>query len=296
MDYRRGYYADKPYRALSRSEKEFELLQTVLEERTRTDFPLQMSSESFPDSEGSYQIPVLLAFDRSRLVVEEGADFLNLEVVILARDLQDRTRAAVRDQVEIRPQGRQEGSDTRFVYQNLLLLEPGRYRLTAYLRDNRTGRMARAEADLQLPPVGPARASSLVLAGGWRSPDSPTGYRVRSGKHVTMVENPLQVGDRLLVPRVGSIFRPDETLYLHARLSAPGLYRIVLQDAGRRRVFESGWKALADGRDRSWSVNARFPLDGLKEGQYQVLVEVRLEGLEEQVPARSFQLVSAPRH
>ncbi|MEE8584989.1 MAG: VWA domain-containing protein [Acidobacteriota bacterium] len=298
VDYRRGYYADKPYRALSRSEKEFELLQTVLEERPRSDFPLQMSSEFFPAAGGRYQVPVLLAFDRSQLAVWAAADLLNLEVVILARGPQDRTRAAVRDQVEIRRRGREDDPETRFVYQNLLLLDPGSYRLTAYLRDNRTGRMARADHRLELPPDGLLRTSSLVLAGSWRKPGSPAGYRVRSGKHVTMIENPLQVAGRLLIPRVGAVFRPGESLYLHARISvqaaqpdAPsGQYQIFLQDEDLEQIFESGWKPLSAEKGQPLSVNARLPLDTLGEGHYRVWVEVRLPGYKEQVLTRNFQV------
>ena len=300
VDYRRGYYADKSYRALSRSEKEFELLQTVLEERQRSDFPLQMSSEFFPAAGGRYQVPVLLAFDRSQLAVGKEADLLNLEVIILARDPQDRTRAAVRDQVEIRRRGREDDPETRFVYQNLLLLDPGSYRLTAYLRDNRSGRMARAEDSTRLLPPGSVRTSSLVLAGAWRKPDSMTGYRVRSGKHVTMLENPLQVAGRLLVPRVGASFRPGESIYLHARISAQqdtpsGRYQIVLLDAGLQQVFESGWKPLAVEEGQSSSVNARLPLDPLAEGHYRVLLAVRLQGHQEQILSRGFQIIPAPQ-
>ena len=56
--YRKGYYADKPYRNLTPPEREFKLLQAVMDDAPVSDFSLAISAEYFPDSSGRYQIPI----------------------------------------------------------------------------------------------------------------------------------------------------------------------------------------------------------------------------------------------
>ena len=280
LEYRRGYYTDKPYKSLSTSEKEFKLLQTIVEDLPVWDFPLEIGAEYFPDSSGQYQVPILLAFNYSQMSKLLGAKDLNLELILLARDIQKVTRAGVRDNVQIRRRG--GDAEVRFVYQNLLVLEAGQYQLAAYVRDNRSGMMSQALHDLDLPPFGPVQLSSLVLAGAWKEPDSHSGYRIKKGKHVTTLQNPLQVRDRVLIPRVDSNFKQQETLYLHGKIgieeeSQSGDYRIILLDENQERLFESEWKTLMSGNKRPLDVNARFPLNQLELGKYKLVVEVRLK-------------------
>jgi len=294
--YRRGYYADKPYRNLTPPEREFKLLQTVMNDASVSDFPLEISAEYFPDSSGRYQIPILLAFNHWQLKVLSGADALNLEIIMLARDPLEQTQGGIRDTVEIRPQKGQE-SDTRFVYQNLLVLDHGEYRLTAFVRDNRTGLMSRVFRELKLPPLGRFRPSSLVLAAGWKEPDSQTGYRIKKGKHVTIVKNPLEIRDRVLIPRVNGEFTQLETLYLHGKVTVEkaqtGTYRIVLLNQGEERIFEGPWTSFTPGNTDPTSINARLPLKQLTHGNYQMVVEVRLGDEKTHLLVRKFTIVPA---
>ncbi len=104
-----------------------------------------------------------------------------------------------------------------------------------YLRDNRTVLMSQATRPLDLPPVGPVPLSSLVLAGKWRESDSQSRYRISIGEHVTILKNPLEVGGRVLIPRINAKFTRLETLYVHGKVgiqgeSQSGEYRINLLD------------------------------------------------------------------
>ena len=296
LAYRRGYYADKPFRSLSAPEREFKLLQTVMDDISVSDFPLQISAEYFPDASGRYQIPILLAFNHLRLKTLSGADELNLEVIMLARDPLKKTVGGVRDTVEIRPR-KGKDSDTRFVYQNLLVLDPGKYQLTAYVRDNRTGLMSRGVRGLRLPLPGRFRPSSLVLAGGWKEPNSQVGYRIKKGQHVTIVQNPLEIRDRVLIPRVSGKFTQLETLYLHGKIALEraqtGRYRIVLLNDGENRIFEGPWTEFAPQNTDPASINARLPLKQLPHGNYQMLVEVRLQDEETHRLVRDFVIIPA---
>ncbi len=294
LEYRSGYYADRPYRSLSSSEREFRFLQTIVDDVPVADFPLEISAEYFPDASGQYQVPILLGFNHSQLSELSGTKELNLEVIMLARDTLGMTRAGIRDKVEIRRV--KEDGEIRFVYENLLVLDPGEYQLSAYLRDNRTGMMSQAVYPMVLPPLGPVRLSSLVLAGEWKELDSQSRYRISIGKHVTIAKNPLEVQERTLIPRVNRKFTRLETLYLHGKVgiqgeSQEGEYRIILLNDARERLFEGAWKSLVPSDDYGLDINARLALNQLKEGKYQLLVEIRLKGRPTHLLARKFDVI-----
>ena len=294
LEYRNGYYADRPYRSLSSSEREFRFLQTIVDDLPVADFPLEISAEYFPDDSGQYQVPILLGFNHSQLSELSGTQELNLEVIMLARDILGITRAGIRDKVEIR-RVREDG-EIRFIYENLLVLDPGEYQLSAYLRDNRTGMMSQAVYPMDLPPLGPVRLSSLVLAGEWKELDSQSRYRISIGKHVTIVKNPLEVQERTLIPRVNWKFTRLETLYLHGKVgiqgkSQGGEYRIILLNEARERLFEGAWKSLVSSGDYGWDVNARLELNQLTEGKYQLVVEIRPRGRPIHLLAREFGVI-----
>ena len=292
--YRQGFYADKPYAALSTPEKEFKLLQVVLEGAPKIEFPLEISAEYFPDFAGQYRVPILAAFDRADFPSFDESGRLNLEVIILARDLKDVARSGLRDRVEIRR--RQEGEkDTRFVYQNLLVLGPGQYVLRVLLRDNRSGHLSQMDHRLDLPTRGRIQSSSLVLAGKLEESASKSRYRIKTGKQVTEIANPLEIGSRVIIPRVGGRFHRHETLYVHGQVETAdnggGEYRILILNAGGTNIYEGVWKALPGGLESAASVNARLPLQQLGHGKYRIVVEVRFAESQQHRLAEDFQIV-----
>ena len=292
--YRQGYYADKPYAALSTPEKEFKLLQTVLEGAPKVEFPVEISAEYFPGIEGRYRVPVLAAFDRAEFPSFDESGRLNLEVIILARDLKDVARAGLRDRVEIRRRADGE-KDTRFVYQNLLVLGPGQYVLRVLLRDNRSGLLSQMDHRLDLPPPATIQSSSLVLAGKLEESASQSRYRIKTGKQVTEIANPLEIGTRVLIPRIGGRFHRHETLYVHGRVEtangSAGEYRILILNARGTNIYEGVWKTLPGGLESAASVNARLPLQQLGHGKYRIVVEVRFAESQQHRLAEDFQIV-----
>ena len=98
-----------------------------------------------------------------------------------------------------------------------------------------------------------------------------------------MLKNPLQVADRVLVPRIGREFYQSESLFLQGKisnLSSRAEYQIVLLDAANEEIYGGAWKPLGSDSSGDSPVNARFSLDQLEPGDYQVIVKVRL-GLQE---------------
>ena len=295
--YRKGFYAERPYRSLSSAEREFKLLEAVRAGEVASEFPVNMAAEYFPGSLESYQVPILLSFDHSQVGRIAGNQNLDLEIVLLARDGQAVTRAGVRDRFQVQARRAEEEKETRFVYQNLLVLEPGKYRLTALIRDSRSGAFPQPGVSLQIPAAGPIRSSSLVVAGQWSEPDAESRFRIKIGKQVTLLRNPLEVGGRVLVPRINGRFTLSETLYVHGKIGVEGEmssggYQISILNQNREKIFEGPWRSLLPGEDGFAAVNARLPLDQLQQGSYEILVQVRLgQNGVHQLPQK-FELVS----
>ena len=111
------------------------------------------------------------------------------------------------------------------------------------------------------------------------------------------MKNPLEIRDRVLIPRVNGEFNRLETLYLHGKVTVEkaqtGTYRIVLLNQGEERIFEGPWTSFTPGNTDPASINARLPLEQLPHGNYQVMVEVRLEDEETHLLVRKFAIVPA---
>jgi len=294
---RQGYYAEKPYRALTRSERELNFLQAVVDDLPATELPLTLSAEYFPDLLDQYHVAILLGFDYDLLTrITEGED-LNLEIVIVARDWEGRARGAVRDSLEVR--ARDEREETRFVYVNLLLLDPGEYQISAYVRDNSMGKMSKTVHALTLPPDASVRLSSLVVAGKWEEAGNQAGYRIKSGKQLAILDDPFRVAGRSLVPRISGAFDASETVYVHGKIrvldqEADLHYRIVLSNEDGERLFEGSWKELAPSFGELLNINARLPLVQLAPGRYRIAAELSTSDSELHEMSRIFTVLSEP--
>lgn len=286
---RRGYYSDRPYRQLSSAEKEFQLLQAVADRQPQADFPVLGGAEYFPVEDG-YEVAVLASLEHSLLAKGGDESGLDLELILVARAKGRQASDALRDRVSIRR--REIESDPTYVYENLLFLESGEYDLSIYVRNNQTGQMGSCDLQVKLPPLNSLLpTSSLILAGGWKETDTTENYRIKRGKVVTIVSNPLEVAGRVLLPRVDSIFHPGEELYLHLKVPGgnPVQYRIRI-DSSVESILQSEWKSSRGAGD--WQeVNARIPLNSLAAGSYTVSVDLR-EGEQTRQISRPFQISS----
>lgn len=277
--HRPGYYGDEPYPRQTPAQREYTLLHTITQDLHPGDFPLEMATEYFPAGTAGYQVPVLLAFTHEALRALAGDSRLDVELVVLARGPDGITREGIRDQVELRPRGKE--NRTRFIYQSLLVLQPGTYQLTAFLRDNRTGLLARADCPLTLPAATDDQAGSLVLAGEWQESTAGNQFRVKRGRAAALPPNPLQVGGKILVPRVGTLFRPDETLFIFSRLSGSTVpendagYRVTLWNDRDQAIFSSEWRNFGIHADGGPAISARLPLNQSPPGLYRLEVTTR---------------------
>lgn len=293
LSYRHGYYSDKPYPSLSTIEREQSFQQAILEDRWFADFPVSMDVESFPQESGKFLVPVFLSFQSGSLT-EKSADRLNLELILLARDDQRRVVAGLRDHVEIRP--RRTAGEARFLYQNLMQLASGSYELVAYLRDNRSGAIAKQVAGIKLESEGPITPGTVILSSRWEDPgEMPSSFSIKTGRETTLRENPMIVGGKLLVPHVDETFLPTDPFYFYGRLrgpagSAQGRFRILLRNAAGETLESSDWKPLRPAESpQMWDYSGKIPLAHLSSGSYRLEVQVRIADREKLIE-REFQV------
>jgi hypothetical protein len=114
---------------------------------------------------------------------------------------------------------------------------------------------------------------------------------------MSMLENPLRVEGKSLIPRIGASFDSSETIYIHGKVNVQGAflnpeYRIVLASERGDRLFEGPWKVFADHSDNILDINARLPLNQLGPGSYRVLAEVRTSESAKIELARAFSIIA----
>jgi hypothetical protein len=100
-----------------------------------------------------------------------------------------------------------------FLYEGSLVLPPGKYQLKVLVRENQTGKMGTFEEPLDLPPVsaGGLALSSVVLSNEVKASETSNGRRSKSKGES---DNPLNLGDKSVLPSVTSVFRTNQELFV----------------------------------------------------------------------------------
>jgi hypothetical protein len=100
-----------------------------------------------------------------------------------------------------------------FLYEGSLVLPPGKYQLKVLVRENQSGKMGTFEEPLVLPPVssGGLALSSVVLSNEVKASETGKGRRSKSKAES---DNPLNLGDKSVLPSVTSVFRTNQDLFV----------------------------------------------------------------------------------
>ena len=93
------------------------------------------------------------------------------------------------------------------------MLPPGKYQLKVLVRENQSGKMGTFEEPLELPPVstGGLSLSSVVLSNEVKAAEAKGGRRSKSKGEE---DNPLNLGDKSVLPSVTRVFRTNQDLFV----------------------------------------------------------------------------------
>ena len=122
--------------------------------------------------------------------------------------------AALRDTlpVKLAQESYQQVLGGNILNQGGFVLPPGKYRLKVVARENQSGKLGTFEQPLVLPETGNSglTLSSVVVSNQLQD----AAARPSSSKSKQGGENPLQVGNRSILPSVTRVFRTNQNLYV----------------------------------------------------------------------------------
>ncbi len=176
------------------------------------------------------------------------------------------------------PAGQLEWSKRqKSIYQKLVILEPGLYKLDLILKDVNSGRVGNAQMRISVPRAADDKlySSTLILAG------SISPFQSLSDQPQQFV-----LGDLKVVPKVEPVFRPDESLGVYLQLYnvaldqatlAPSIsvdYLIMQGNKMARAVLDSGGNSVQFFSSERTVLARNIPLKGLAPGRYKLKVKV----------------------
>src|SRR5215475_3583009 len=221
LDFRAGYYADRDFGHLNRTDREQQLEDELAAQLPSVDVPLYAGASYFRRDDSHYYLSLSLVIPGSQIpfVTEKDKDNATIDVIGVA--LQDgkipvgRQRETVKLAVDSTRQVRRKNVQ----YNTGFLLAPGNYHLKFVVRENQTGRMGSFETDVRIPDLrkAPFKMSSVVLS-SLRAPST-------AKKSST---NPLVQDQMELVPNITHTFTTDQHLYLLYEVYDPAKGKIVV--------------------------------------------------------------------
>ena len=208
LEFRRGYYADRDYEHMNRTDRETRLEDELAAELPATDVAVYAGVAYFRQDDSHYYLQVSLVVPGSQIpfVQEKDKDNATLDIIGQVTEGDGKFRVGQqRDTVKLAVDSGQQVRRKNIQYNTSFILPPGNYHLKFIVRENQSGKMGSFETDVRIPDLrkAPLRMSSVVLSG----------QRVAAnGKKKGF--QPLVSEQSELVPSVTHVFTQDQHLYL----------------------------------------------------------------------------------
>jgi VWFA-related protein len=217
VEARPGYYAPKNFRQFTREDKEAQLQQAINLDQPFLDLPFVVDASYFLRPDNTYYIVLAAKIPGSavELMKKSNAHETEFDFIWRATDPSGKPVGVLRDTLPVKVSA--ESYDMllagNFLYEGSLILPPGKYELKVLVRENQTGKMGTFEEPLELPPVstGGLSVSSVVLSNEVKPAEGGGGRRSKSkGEN----DNPLNLGDKSVLPSVTNVFRTSQELFV----------------------------------------------------------------------------------
>ncbi len=175
--------------------------------------PMKVRVDFFPVTDASVYTAVTVQFDNKDLQFQSKEGLQRAAVNILGR-FTTMTRRPVNNfeetvEVTTLPEMLQQISRNKSIYQKVVPMVPGTYRLNVVAKDVVAGNMATYEVAVTVPRLDPDKlgASSLVLADMIEKvPDRSIGT------------GPFVIGSSKVRPRIDDVFKRDEKMWIYLKL------------------------------------------------------------------------------
>ncbi len=207
IDYRSGYYTDRDFEHLNKTDREQQLEDELAAQLSQVDVPLYAGAAYFRQDDSHYYLAVSLVIPGSQIpfVTEKERDNATIDIIGQVLEGGKFPVGRLRDTVKLAVDSTQQVRRKNVQYNTGFVLAPGSYHLKFVVRENQTGRMGAFEMDVQVPDLrkAPLKMSSVVLS-SLRTPATSK----------KAAPNPLVRDQMETVPNITHVFTADQHLYL----------------------------------------------------------------------------------
>ena len=230
-----------------------------------------------------FLVPITVQLDNKEFQFEKvttgDQEFLRARISLYGRikTLTGRIQAEVEDEmlIEYEPSEIDKGRTEQSIYQKIIVLPPGLYKLELVVKDTRSGKLSSLQGGITVPRIDEEKlqSSSLILAQGITSlPELPDGPEM------------FVLGDLKVLPSVDRKFHQSRTLNVYLNL-----YNTAIDQSSGTPELEISYEILKGGdvverfQDREQSLYSSsevrtillmtFPLQTLQPGSYKLRVK-----------------------
>jgi GWxTD domain-containing protein len=246
--------------------------------------PMKIQAEFFPITESTVLVPITLQFENKDLGYKDkdGVSNANLELEGHVTSITRRPLNSFYDEVNvpIPTEMLSKGAQGSQIYQKIMPLAPGKYKLSVVAKDKVSGNVAKADMALDVPRLDDDRlsSSSLVLADIIEAVDRKS---IGTG--------PFVLGDTKVRPRMNSTFKQDEKMGIYIQLyhfeadeathKPDGTITYeVLRNSDNEKVIDAQEDVATliktKGGPGQVTIQKMLPLKGLAPGQYTLKMKV----------------------
>jgi len=217
VEARPGYFAPKDFRQFTREDKEMQLQQAMELDTPFLDLSMAVAADCFRQADGKYYVVVASKIPGAAVsfLQKSATHRTEFDFAWRATDASGRTVAALRDTLPVKldPESYQQVLSGNILYEGGFVLPAGKYKLKVVARENQSGKLGTFEQPLELLDTSNSglALSSVVVSNQLQE----AAERAGSHKGKSYSGNPLQVGNRSILPSVTRVFRTNQNLYVY---------------------------------------------------------------------------------
>ena len=303
LDYRQGYYGEKPYKKFNDVDRDRQLEEALMFEDPYTDLTIAMEVDYFQLNRAEYFVPIIMKIPGRELALAKrgGAEHTRIDFIGEIKDLVGGTTVqSLRDNMNIKltDQTASQLVKVPLEYDTGYTLLPGKYSIKVLARDDETGRIGTYQTTFVIPDLNKVEKrvhmSAVVLSSQRVDPKSAisTVAKAKDQAKENAVDPLVQDGKRL-IPSVTRVFGSGKEVYVYfqayrppvpasgspAPAPAPSqpLFAFVSLYQGGKKMFETQPKSIlpeAATRLGVTPVNFDLGVDTLPRGKYDCQVTV----------------------
>ncbi len=287
LDYRRGYFAEKDFKAFNSYDKEKQLQDALLLGDPVTDLRVALEVNWFRLGRDRYFVPVALKIPGSAIPLKKqgSAESTTFDFIGQVKDAKGTTTGSVRDSIKIqlREQNTGQLASRSLIYDTAFTLSPGEYRIKMLVRENLSGKMGTFETKFKIPDLIAVKDGLRLSSVVWSSQRVPIAEAVGTAdKKASRKQDshPLVREKQKLLPSVTHVFRNGQSLYVYAELydptvpeaqGRPAVAAALTVYRGGKLVYQSqpvNVAELKEGRNGTAPLYLEVPLKDLPPGEY----------------------------